>query len=148
MTAFTTASASLRSKYQCVRSRNPLTSPTTRMVLGSVSSAPAMRDASAATESGRGSAWAASLETTVRRAGRRLAIFFYDGPVSRAVAFENLLSSGENFAHRLAGVFSEERDWPELVHIATDGESYGHHHRFGDMALAYAFAALTFFCFA
>ena len=70
--------------------------------------------------------------------GRTIALFFYDGPVSRAVAFENLLSSGENFAHRLAGVFSEERDWPELVHIATDGESYGHHHRFGDMALAYA----------
>ncbi|HXV80486.1 MAG TPA: DUF3536 domain-containing protein [Candidatus Binatia bacterium] len=70
--------------------------------------------------------------------GRRIALFFYDGPVSRAVAFENLLSRGENFAHRLAGVFSEERDWPELVHIATDGESYGHHHRFGDMALAYA----------
>ena len=70
--------------------------------------------------------------------GRTIALFFYDGPVSRAVAFENLLSSGENFAHRLAGAFSEERDWPELVHIATDGESYGHHHRFGDMALAYA----------
>jgi alpha-amylase/alpha-mannosidase (GH57 family) len=70
--------------------------------------------------------------------GRTIALFFYDGPVSRAVAFENLLSSGENFAHRLAGVFSEERDWAELAHIATDGESYGHHHRFGDMALAYA----------
>ena len=70
--------------------------------------------------------------------GRRIALFFYDGPVSRAVAFEGLLSSGENLANRLAGVFSEDRDWPELVHIATDGESYGHHHRFGDMALAYA----------
>jgi alpha-amylase/alpha-mannosidase (GH57 family) len=70
--------------------------------------------------------------------GRKIALFFYDGPISRAVAFENLLSSGENFAHRLQGAFSEERDWPELVHIATDGESYGHHHRFGDMALAYA----------
>jgi alpha-amylase/alpha-mannosidase (GH57 family) len=70
--------------------------------------------------------------------GRTIALFFYDGPVSRAVAFEGLLSSGENLANRLAGVFSEDRDWPELVHIATDGESYGHHHRFGDMALAYA----------
>jgi alpha-amylase/alpha-mannosidase (GH57 family) len=70
--------------------------------------------------------------------GRKIALFFYDGPVSRAVAFEGLLSSGENFAHRLAGIFSDERDWPELAHIATDGESYGHHHRFGDMALAYA----------
>jgi len=70
--------------------------------------------------------------------GRTLAIFFYDAPISRAVAFEGLLSSGENFALRLTGAFSDKRDWPQLVHIATDGESYGHHHRFGDMALAYA----------
>jgi len=70
--------------------------------------------------------------------GRSLAIFFYDEPISRAVAFEGLLSSGESFAKRLTGAFSDERDWPQFVHIATDGESYGHHHRFGDMALAYA----------
>ncbi len=70
--------------------------------------------------------------------GRKIALFFYDGPVARAVAFEGLLSSGEHFVGRLMGAFSDERDWPQLVHIATDGESYGHHHRFGDMALAYA----------
>ncbi len=70
--------------------------------------------------------------------GRSIAIFFYDGPISRAVAFEGLLSRGETFANRLNGAFSQDRNWPQLVHIATDGESYGHHHRFGDMALAYA----------
>ncbi|MGH7824784.1 MAG: DUF3536 domain-containing protein [Candidatus Binatia bacterium] len=70
--------------------------------------------------------------------GRKISLFFYDGPVSRAVAFEGLLSRGENFVDRLNGAFLEGRRWPQLVHIATDGESYGHHHRFGDMALAYA----------
>jgi hypothetical protein len=70
--------------------------------------------------------------------GAAITIFFYDGPISRAVAFEGLLSKGETFAHRLLSAFREERDWYELVHIATDGESYGHHHRFGEMALAYA----------
>jgi alpha-amylase/alpha-mannosidase (GH57 family) len=70
--------------------------------------------------------------------GRRIALFFYDGPVSRAVAFEGLLSRGENLANRLLGIFSNERKRAQLAHIATDGESYGHHHRFGDMALAYA----------
>jgi alpha-amylase/alpha-mannosidase (GH57 family) len=70
--------------------------------------------------------------------GRKIALFFYDGPIARAVAFEGLLSSGEQLAHRLIGAFSDERKRPQLVHIATDGESYGHHHRFGDMALAYA----------
>ncbi len=70
--------------------------------------------------------------------GRSIALFFYDGPVSRAVAFERLLTRGEGFAERLLGLFHEPRDWAEIVHIATDGETYGHHHRFGDMGLAYA----------
>jgi hypothetical protein len=55
------------------------------------------------------------------------------------VAFEGLLANGEHFAQRLLNGFSEARTWPsQLVHIATDGETYGHHHRHGDMALAYA----------
>jgi alpha-amylase/alpha-mannosidase (GH57 family) len=70
--------------------------------------------------------------------GRTMALFFYDGPLSRAVAFERLLSSGEDFATRLVGAFSDSRDEAQLVHVATDGETYGHHHRHGDMALAYA----------
>lgn len=70
--------------------------------------------------------------------GREIVLFFYDGPISRAVAFERLLTRGEDFAGRLAGGFSDDRAWPQLLHIATDGESYGHHHRFGDMALAFA----------
>lgn len=71
--------------------------------------------------------------------GRAINLFFYDGPISRALAFEALLDNGENFAQRLLGAFSEEtRPWPELVHIATDGETYGHHRRYGEMALAYA----------
>ncbi len=65
-------------------------------------------------------------------------MFFYDGPVSRAVAFEGLLNNGEAFASRLAGILSDQRDGPQLAHIATDGETYGHHHAHGDMALAYA----------
>ena len=70
--------------------------------------------------------------------GRDISLFFYDGPISRAVAFESLLGKGEAFVQRLMSGFSESRAWPQIVHIATDGETYGHHHRFGDMALAYA----------
>jgi alpha-amylase/alpha-mannosidase (GH57 family) len=70
--------------------------------------------------------------------GRKLSLFFYNEAIARAVAFEGLLASGENFALRLTGAFSEVCTQPQLVHIATDGETYGHHHRFGDMALAYA----------
>jgi alpha-amylase/alpha-mannosidase (GH57 family) len=70
--------------------------------------------------------------------GSSMAIFFYDAPIARGVAFEGLLSNGEELIARLMGAFSPERDWPQMVHIATDGESYGHHHKFGEMALAYA----------
>src|ERR1051326_951077 len=70
--------------------------------------------------------------------GRSITIFFYDGPISRAVAFENLLARGENFANRLIGAFDPARKHPQIVNIATDGETYGHHHRYGEMALAYA----------
>jgi alpha-amylase/alpha-mannosidase (GH57 family) len=74
--------------------------------------------------------------------GRSIAIFFYDGPSSRAIAFEGLLNSGEIFGRRLLNGFhpvsTESSSEPELSHVATDGESYGHHHRYGEMALSYA----------
>ena len=54
------------------------------------------------------------------------------------MAFEHLLNDGETFAHRLMDGYDSGRDWDQLMHIATDGESYGHHHRSGEMALAYA----------
>jgi alpha-amylase/alpha-mannosidase (GH57 family) len=68
--------------------------------------------------------------------GRTMSLFFYDGPIAQALAFEGLLDNGEAFANRLLSAFAD--DSPRLVHIATDGESYGHHHRHGDMALAHA----------
>jgi alpha-amylase/alpha-mannosidase (GH57 family) len=72
------------------------------------------------------------------RSGRSIGLFFYDEAVSRAVAFEKLLFSGENLARRLTGRYDPEGDSAQLIHIATDGETYGHHHSHGDMALAYA----------
>ncbi|MEJ2719688.1 MAG: DUF3536 domain-containing protein [bacterium] len=69
--------------------------------------------------------------------GRSIAVFFYDGPISRDVAFGGLLDSGEEFANRLMSAFVDGPDEKQLVHIATDGETYGHHHRHGDMAIAY-----------
>ena len=70
--------------------------------------------------------------------GRSIVLFFYDGPISRAVAFERLLSSGERFASRLTHAFRPDDGHAQLAHIATDGETYGHHHPHGDMGLAWA----------
>ncbi len=73
--------------------------------------------------------------------GLSIAVFFYNGPTSRAIAFEGLLNGGEVFGQRL--INSLPANLPEgepamLAHVATDGESYGHHHKHGEMALSYA----------
>ena len=73
--------------------------------------------------------------------GMSIAVFFYDGPTSRAIAFEGLLNRGETFAQRLLNALPAEPADGEpamLSHVATDGESYGHHHKHGEMALSYA----------
>ena len=75
--------------------------------------------------------------------GRSIALFFYDGNISRQVAFERLLDDGERFFDRLMKGFDDGRDHAQLMHIATDGESYGHHHAHGDMALAYLLQRLA-----
>jgi len=74
-----------------------------------------------------------------RGGGSFIDVFFYDGPVSRAVAYEKLLASGENFLARIEEAFGVSQDGPELVSLATDGESYGHHFKFGDLALSWLF---------
>ena len=73
--------------------------------------------------------------------GASIAVFFYNGPAARAIAFEGLLDSGDKFVSRLKAGFKDSAQ-PQLVHVATDGESYGHHHKYGEMALAYALRLL------
>mgnify|MGYP000683643611 CR=1 FL=1 len=70
--------------------------------------------------------------------GRSIDLFFYDGEVSKAVAFEGLLNDGRLLANRLMNTLSDRPDEAQIAQIATDGESYGHHHKKGEMALAFA----------
>nr|HPI98422.1 DUF3536 domain-containing protein [Synergistales bacterium] len=69
--------------------------------------------------------------------GNSICLFFYDGEISQEIAFRKLLSSGDRFADRLVSA-GTHGSGPVLVSVATDGETYGHHHKFGEMALAYA----------
>jgi alpha-amylase/alpha-mannosidase (GH57 family) len=69
--------------------------------------------------------------------GKSIVLFFYDGDISQGVAFSGLLNDGKKFADRLLNSFDSDSEEPQLVHIATDGETYGHHHKHGDMALAF-----------
>ena len=70
--------------------------------------------------------------------GKTIDLFFYDGQTAQAVAFEQLLSDGHHIISRMTSRGPVEDGKPTLCHIATDGETYGHHHRYGDMALAWA----------
>jgi alpha-amylase/alpha-mannosidase (GH57 family) len=65
-------------------------------------------------------------------------IFFYNGIISKEVAFGDLLKDGNAFSNRFTQFYQGSKGRPQLIHIATDGETYGHHMKFGDMALAYA----------
>lgn len=71
------------------------------------------------------------------RGGREIAVFVYDGELSHGVAFGDLLEDGRRLAGAVAG-----RDDRALTSVATDGETYGHHHRDGHRALASALEAL------
>lgn len=73
----------------------------------------------------------------VLSSGRDIAVFFYDGALSRAVAFDGLLHDGGEYARRLRTAAGSGLE-PRLISVATDGESYGHHHAHGEMALARA----------
>ena len=69
--------------------------------------------------------------------GRNIVLFFYDGDISQGVAFSGLLNDGRKLADRLLNALDKSSVEPQLCHIATDGETYGHHHKHGDMALAF-----------
>jgi alpha-amylase/alpha-mannosidase (GH57 family) len=77
--------------------------------------------------------------------GRQMNLFFYHGELSQRVAFNGLLQDGEAFAQALKEVALQDPGEvePLLLHIATDGETYGHHHRNGDMALAWCLRKLN-----
>ncbi len=73
----------------------------------------------------------------IKGTDKSINIFFYDGAISKSVAFDELLKDGKKFAYRLLDGFVQDRNRPQLINISTDGESYGHHTKFGDMALSY-----------
>lgn len=82
--------------------------------------------------------------------GRPLHLFFYDGAIAKGIAFQGMLADSQHLVSAVQSAFANRHrvpggprvDEPWLIHTATDGESYGHHFKFGDMALAAAFARL------
>ncbi len=83
--------------------------------------------------------WRDSLPDGTPHKGRSLAVFFYDGPLSKAAAFDGLAKDSASLADRVEASYRRNAGGPQLVTMAVDGETFGHHHKFGDMTLAHAF---------
>ena len=75
--------------------------------------------------------------------GNDLPVFFYDGPIARAVAFGEALGGGDDVIRRIEGGFSDAREHDEVLTIAVDGETFGHHKKGGDEVLAAAIRRLS-----
>lgn len=69
--------------------------------------------------------------------GATIVCFFYDGPAAHAVSFEGVLDTSLGLAQKLLAAAESSLGADQIVHIATDGETYGHHHRFAERALGY-----------
>lgn len=68
--------------------------------------------------------------------GRGLALFFYDGEIAKAIAFDGAGKDAAGFLDLFEARMGHGLG--RLVHAATDGETYGHHQVFSDLGLAYA----------
>jgi len=72
--------------------------------------------------------------------GRSIVVFFYDGPIAKAIAFETGLASPQELLRRLEGGYHTGREHEEILNVAVDGETFGHHRKGGDEVLAAALA--------
>jgi alpha-amylase/alpha-mannosidase (GH57 family)/flagellin-specific chaperone FliS len=76
------------------------------------------------------------------RGGRSIAVFFYDGPIARSLAFGEGLAGGDELVRRLESGFDKARGHDELLTVAVDGETFGHHKKGGDEVLAAALESI------
>ncbi|MGF1494581.1 MAG: DUF3536 domain-containing protein [Microcoleaceae cyanobacterium] len=77
-------------------------------------------------------------ETGAKDESRYLDIFFYDGPISNDMGFSDVLHHSDHLLGRLAQAVQPER-LTQLITVATDGETFGHHKGGTEKCLAYAF---------
>ncbi len=70
-------------------------------------------------------------------------IFFYDGPLSKNIAFDDIIFNAEKLIGRIESLFTYNKGKPELINIAVDGETFGHHKHFTERTIAYLMKELA-----
>lgn len=66
-------------------------------------------------------------------------IFFYDGPISRDMGFSDVVYNSHHFAGRIGAAVRGDHRPAQLISVATDGETFGHHKKGTEKTVAYAF---------
>lgn len=66
-------------------------------------------------------------------------IFFYDGPISRDMGFSDVVYNSSHFAGRIGAAIRGDHRPAQIISVATDGETFGHHKKGTEKTLAYAF---------
>lgn len=79
------------------------------------------------------------LVNTNSSTGSYIDIFFYDGPISRDMGFSDVVYSSHHFAGRVGAAIRGDHRPAQLISVATDGETFGHHKKGTEKTLAYAF---------
>ncbi|MBR8827134.1 MAG: DUF3536 domain-containing protein [Gomphosphaeria aponina SAG 52.96 = DSM 107014] len=69
---------------------------------------------------------------------RYIDIFFYDGPISRDMGFDDVLSSSHHLVGRIGQAVRGDNRPAQLISVATDGETFGHHKGGTEKCIAYA----------
>lgn len=71
---------------------------------------------------------------------RSIAVFFYDGNLSKSIAFEDVMKDSYSAGRRFLAAFNPAAQEDQIVSVAADGETFGHHRKFADLTLAHLFS--------
>ncbi len=78
-------------------------------------------------------------QDSAKKSTPHIDIFFYDGPISRDMGFSDVVYNSHHFAGRIGAAIRGDHRQSQLISVATDGETFGHHKKGTEKTLAYAF---------
>ena len=73
---------------------------------------------------------------------KHIDLIFYNGPLSKNIAFDDHIYSSEKLLNRIRQVRADSSGYVPLISSATDGETFGHHKKFTERTLSYLFSEL------
>jgi len=72
-----------------------------------------------------------------KKSGGFIDIYFYDGPLSRNLAFDDIVYDSKMLMDRIDSVKNTDDNNSQLISIAVDGETFGHHKKFTERTIAF-----------